>query len=31
MAHQDVVPVTPGTEGDWKHPPFGGVIAEGAV
>lgn len=31
MAHQDVVPVTAGTEGDWKHPPFGGVIAEGAV
>jgi carboxypeptidase PM20D1 len=31
MAHQDVVPVTPGTEGDWKHPPFDGVIAEGAV
>jgi carboxypeptidase PM20D1 len=31
MAHQDVVPVTPGTEADWKHPPFGGVIAEGAV
>ncbi|MBP7701717.1 MAG: M20 family peptidase [Phenylobacterium sp.] len=31
MAHQDVVPVTPGTEDDWKHPPFGGVIAEGAV
>jgi carboxypeptidase PM20D1 len=31
MAHQDVVPVTPGTEKDWKHPPFEGVIAEGAV
>lgn len=31
MAHQDVVPVTPGTEGDWKHPPFGGVVAAGAV
>jgi carboxypeptidase PM20D1 len=31
MAHQDVVPVTPGTEGDWKHPPFAGEIAEGAV
>lgn len=31
MAHQDVVPVTPGTEGQWKHPPFSGVIAEGAV
>ena len=31
MAHQDVVPVTPGTEGDWKHPPFAGVVADGAV
>lgn len=31
MAHQDVVPVTPGTEADWTHPPFGGVIADGAV
>ena len=31
MAHQDVVPVTPGTEANWKHPPFAGVIAEGAV
>jgi carboxypeptidase PM20D1 len=31
MAHQDVVPVTPGTEQDWKHQPFAGTIAEGAV
>jgi carboxypeptidase PM20D1 len=31
MAHQDVVPVTLGTERDWKHPPFSGAIAEGAV
>jgi carboxypeptidase PM20D1 len=31
MAHQDVVPVTPGTEGDWKYAPFGGQIAENAV
>ncbi|HEX3700182.1 MAG TPA: M20 family peptidase [Phenylobacterium sp.] len=31
MAHQDVVPVSPGTEKDWKHPPFSGAIAEGAV
>jgi carboxypeptidase PM20D1 len=31
MAHQDVVPVTPGTEGQWKHPPFAGEIADGAV
>jgi carboxypeptidase PM20D1 len=31
MAHQDVVPVTPGTERQWRHPPFAGEIAEGAV
>jgi carboxypeptidase PM20D1 len=31
MAHQDVVPVTPGTEKDWKHAPFAGEVAEGAV
>ena len=31
MAHQDVVPVTPGAEADWKHPPLAGVIAEDAV
>ena len=31
MAHQDVVPVTPGTEGDWKYPPFAGTIAENSV
>ena len=31
MAHHDVVPVTPGTEDDWTHPPFDGVIADGAV
>lgn len=31
MAHQDVVPVMPGTEKDWKYPPFGGQIAENAV
>src|SRR5579859_292183 len=31
MAHQDVVPVTPGSEADWKHPPFSGAIADGAV
>ncbi len=31
MAHHDVVPVTPGTEKDWKHPPFDGVIAEGSI
>jgi carboxypeptidase PM20D1 len=31
MAHQDVVPVTPGSEGAWTHPPFDGVVADGAV
>ncbi len=31
MAHQDVVPISEGTEKDWRHPPFAGVIAEGAV
>ena len=31
MAHQDVVLVTAGTEKDWKHDPFAGVIADGAV
>lgn len=31
MAHQDVVPVTEGTESDWKYPPFAGAIAEQAV
>ena len=31
MAHQDVVPVDEGTEKDWKHPPFDGIVADGAV
>jgi carboxypeptidase PM20D1 len=31
LAHHDVVPVTAGTEGDWKQPPFDGVIAANAV
>ena len=31
MAHQDVVPIEPGTEGRWAHPPFGGAIADGFV
>lgn len=29
MGHLDVVPVIPGTETSWTHPPFGGVVAEG--
>ena len=31
MGHQDVVPVIPGTEGDWTHAPFSGDVADGAV
>jgi carboxypeptidase PM20D1 len=31
LAHYDVVPVVPGTEDRWEHPPFGGVIADGFV
>ena len=30
-AHSDVVPVETGTEQDWRHPPFDGVIADGFV
>lgn len=30
-AHYDVVPVVPGTEGKWTHPPFAGEIADGYV
>ncbi len=29
LSHQDVVPVTPGTEADWKYPAFSGEVAEG--
>jgi carboxypeptidase PM20D1 len=31
MGHIDVVPVIPGTEEDWTHPPFDGVIADGYI
>jgi len=31
LAHHDVVPVTPGTEGDWQYPPFDGIVADGVV
>jgi carboxypeptidase PM20D1 len=31
MSHMDVVPIAPGSEGTWKHPPFAGVIADGYV
>jgi carboxypeptidase PM20D1 len=29
--HQDVVPVAPGTDKLWKHPPFDGVLTGGEV
>jgi carboxypeptidase PM20D1 len=31
MAHQDVVPVEPGTEDAWEQAPFSGAIADGFV
>ena len=31
LSHQDVVPVTPGTEDDWEYPPFSGEVADGFV
>ncbi|NRF68712.1 M20 family peptidase [Aquincola sp. S2] len=31
MAHQDVVPVAPGTEDDWQAQPFGGEVMDGFV
>jgi carboxypeptidase PM20D1 len=31
LAHQDVVPVAPGTEKDWQQSPFDGVIADGFI
>jgi carboxypeptidase PM20D1 len=31
LAHLDVVPVEPGTEASWEHPPFSGALAEGYV
>jgi len=30
-AHYDVVPVIPGTEKQWQHPPFAGAVADGYV
>ena len=30
-AHYDVVPVVPGSEGEWQYPPFGGDVAQGFV
>lgn len=31
LAHQDVVPVAPGTEAQWKQPPFSGAVEDGYV
>lgn len=31
MAHQDVVPIAPGTERDWQVDPFAGTIRDGFV
>jgi carboxypeptidase PM20D1 len=31
LAHQDVVPVAPGTEKDWQQPPYDGIIADGFI
>lgn len=31
IAHQDVVPVIPGTEEEWSYPPFAGTIADGYI
>jgi carboxypeptidase PM20D1 len=31
MAHQDVVPVSPGTEAQWHAPPFAGEVKDGYV
>lgn len=31
MSHMDVVPVEPGTEKDWTHPAFSGVIRDGYI
>lgn len=31
LGHLDVVPVIPGTENDWLHPPFAGHVADGFI
>ena len=31
LAHQDVVPIAPGTEGDWQVPPFSGAVKDGFI
>ena len=30
-AHQDVVPVAPGTEKEWDHPPYDGIVSDGFI
>ncbi|KQZ34671.1 M20 family peptidase [Duganella sp. Root1480D1] len=31
MAHQDVVPIAPGTEKNWEQQPFAGVVKDGFI
>jgi carboxypeptidase PM20D1 len=31
LAHIDIVPVEPGSEGSWTHPPYSGDVADGYV
>jgi carboxypeptidase PM20D1 len=31
LSHMDVVPVEEGARGEWTHPPFAGVVADGFV
>lgn len=31
MAHQDVVPVLPGTDEEWTYPPYAGTVADGYI
>lgn len=31
LAHQDVVPIAPGTEGKWQVPPFAGEVRDGYI
>ncbi len=31
FSHQDVVPIAPGTEGNWEQPPFSGVVKDGFI
>ncbi len=31
LAHQDVVPISPGTESNWQAPPFEGAIRDGFI